>query len=155
RYRNMNMDDKDEIFRLWFAKSRPLLPPDADEAKALSTFYRQLTRVRFMDTALKAACERALDSKGPFIPARDGDKELAKLAALHRELQRDAGDKPYICPVTVIVDFISVRFRPQANHLNHELEHEQVIECVDRGSPYKPGQKGKPTFWRYKLPLDQ
>ena len=154
-YRNMNMNDKDEIFRLWFAKSRPFLPSDVDEAKALATFYRQLTRVRFTDTALQAACERALKSEWPFLAARDGDEKLAKLAALHRELQRDTGAKSYICPVTVIVDFIPVHFRPQANYLNYELEHENVIECVERGSPYMPGRKGKPTYWRYLLPLDQ
>jgi len=31
---------------------------------------------------------------------------------------------------------------------------EGVIECVDRGVPNRLGKKGKPTMWRYKLPLD-
>jgi hypothetical protein len=153
--KNMNMTNIDEIFGLWFAKSRSLLPPDADEAQSLETFYRQLKRVRFTGRALKAACERARRARAPFIPARDGDEDLAKLAVLHRELQRDAGDRPYICPVNVAQEFLNLRWPSQANYLNHVLEEEKVIECVERGAPNKPGQKGKSTFWRYKYPLDE
>jgi hypothetical protein len=104
---------------------------------------------------LKAACERARQAKPPFIPARDGDIAVAKLAALCRELQRDARGRPFICPVGVVVDFIPVRWRSQAAWLLEVLEEEDVIECVDRGAPNKPKQKGKATMWRYKLPLDQ
>jgi hypothetical protein len=151
----LDMKDIDEIHGLWFAESRPHLPPDADEAKSLQTFYRQLKRVRFTDSALKAACERARKAKPPFLPAHDGNEELAKLAALHRELQRDARDRPYICPIGVVVEFIPVRWRSQAAWLTHVLEEEGVIKCVDRGTPNKVGVKGKPTCWRYVLPLDQ
>lgn len=132
-----------------------MLPPDADESESLQTFYRQLKRVRFTEPALKAACERGRCARPPFIPARDGDEELAKLAALHRELQRDAGDRPYICPVNVAQAFLNLRWPSQANYLNHVLEEEKVIECVERGAPNKPGQKGKPTFWQYRLSLDE
>src|SRR5262249_12097341 len=110
----LDMKDIDEIFRLWFAKSRRLLPADADESEELKRFYRQLKRVRFADSALEAACERARNAKPPFIPARDGDLAVAKLAALCRELQREARDRPFICPVGVVVDFIPVRWRSQA-----------------------------------------
>lgn len=149
-----DMKDIEKIFYLWFSKSQPLLPPDADPNKSLQKFFDQLLRVRFTDTALKAACERACRAKPPFIPARDGDVEVAKLAALHRELQRDAGERPYICPIGLAVDFIPVRWRSQAGWLTHVLENEKVIECVDRGLSNKPGAKGKPTLWRYRLPLD-
>jgi hypothetical protein len=153
KVRNMTTNNIDEIFHLWFAKSRPLLPPDANEAESLERFYRQLKRVRFTDVALKAACERARRATPPFIPAHDGNHELSKLAALHRKLQRIAGDRPYICPVNVAQAFLNLRWPSQANWLNHVLENEHVIECVDRGVPNKPGQKGKPTMWKYKLPL--
>jgi hypothetical protein len=153
--KNTSMNNIEEIFGLWFAKSRRLLPPDADESESLQTFYRQLKRVRFTDTALEAACERAKRSKPPFIPARDGDVELAKLAALCRELQRDALDRLFICPVNVVQRFLNLRWPSQANYLLHVLETEHVIECVDRGAPNKLGQKGKSTKWKYKLSLDQ
>ena len=153
KHMKLDMDDIDAIFKLWFAKSRPYLLKDADEGESLSTFYRQLKRVRFTNTALEAAIERARKATPPFIAARDGDVQLAKLAALCRELQRNVGDRPFICPVTVAVDFVPVRWRAQANYLLHVLEDEGVIECVDRGAPHNHGMKGKPTMWRYKLPM--
>jgi hypothetical protein len=103
---------------------------------------------------LEAACERARTGKVPFIAARDGDINIAKLAALCRELQRDAGARPFICPVNVVQEFLGLRWPSQANYLLYVLEDEGVIECIDRGAPNKPGKKGKPTLWRYKFPLD-
>ena len=150
----LDMNDINEVIRLWFRKSQPLLPPDATEEETVRKFFDQLQHVRFTEPALKAACERANKAKPPFIAARDGDDELAKLAALHRELQRDARDRPYICPISVVVDFIPVRWRSQAGWLTHVLEDEGVIECVERGASNKVGVKGKPTYWRYKFPLD-
>lgn len=150
-HRKFSMTEIESIFHIWFERSRPLLPPDADEGKALQTFYNQLKRVRFTDAGLKSACERAQKATPPFIPARDGDELVAKLAALCRELQREAGERPFICPVNVVQQFLDLRWANQANYLLHVLEDEKVIECVERGAPNKPGQKGKPTLWRYKL----
>jgi hypothetical protein len=154
KHRKLDVQDINKIFQLWFAKSRALLPPDAEEDESLGTFYRQLKRVRFTEPALQAACHRASSAKPPFIPARDGDDALAKLAALCRELQRDARDRPFICPVNVAQQFLGLRWPSQANYLLHVLEEEKVIECFDRGAPNKPGQKGKPTLWLYKLSID-
>jgi hypothetical protein len=144
----------DEIHALWFKKSRHALPPGDDEAASLRKFHYQLSRVRFTDTALEAAIERATNAKPPFIPARDGDVQIERLAALCRELQRAAKDRAFICPVSVVQDFLNLRWSTEANRLLHELEDEGLIECADRGAPNRPGQKGKPTMWRYKLPLD-
>jgi hypothetical protein len=152
KFNNMQIE---EIFELWFQKSKSLLPPDADESESLETFHRQMQLVRFTDQSLEAACERAASAKPPFIPARDGDEEIERLAALCRELQRESGDKPFICPVSVAQQFLGLRFATAANRLLHELEDEKVIECVERGAPNKKGEKGRPTMWRYKLPLDQ
>jgi hypothetical protein len=155
KHRKFTTMQIEEIFQLWFEKSKSLLPPDDDESKSLETFHRQIKRVRFTEPALHAAIERARTTKPPFIAARDGDDEIELLAALCRELQRDAGDKPFICPVSVAQQFLGLRFATAANRLLHELEDEKVIECVDRGTPNKKGEKGRPTMWRYKLPLDQ
>jgi hypothetical protein len=148
------MRDIDKIFLLWFAKSRPLLPPDADESESLQTFYRQLKRARFTSTGLEAACERARTATPPFIPARDGDTEIGRLAALCRELQRDSGNRPFICPVNVVQQFLGLRWPSQANYLLHVLEDEKVLACADRGAPNKKGVKGRPTMWLYELPVD-
>src|SRR5262249_11483508 len=58
---NTMLDDADidAVFREWFTKSQPLLPPDADTEKSLRHFYKQLRRVRFLTCALEAAKERA------------------------------------------------------------------------------------------------
>jgi hypothetical protein len=56
---NFPIMDIEKIFHLWFEKSRPLLPPHADEGKSLETFFRQLKRVRFTNSGLEAACQRA------------------------------------------------------------------------------------------------
>jgi hypothetical protein len=154
KQRNLNMQNINIIFKLWFEKSRPMLPPDADESQSLQDFYRQLGRVRFTDAGLEAACERARTATPPFIPARDGDIEVAKLAALCRELQRNAGNRPFICSVNVAQRFLGLRWASQANYLLHILEDEKVLECADRGAPNKPGVKGKPTMWRYKFPIE-
>ena len=121
------MRDIEAIARLWFTKSRHLLPPDADENKFVQKFFDKLQRVRFTDSGLKAACERARMAKLPFIPARDGDLEVAKLAALCRELQREAGDRPFICPVGVVLQFLSLQWRSQAGWLLQVVEEEQVM----------------------------
>jgi hypothetical protein len=153
--RKFNTMQIEEIFQLWFEKSRAVLPPDADESKSLETFHSQMRRVRFTNSSLEYACERARTAKPPFIAARDGDEEIEQLAALCRELQRESGDRPFICPVSVAQDFLNLRWPTEANRLLYELEDEKVIECVDRGAPNKPGHKGKATMWRYKLPLAQ
>jgi hypothetical protein len=104
----LDMPDVEAIARLWFTKSLPFLPPDADENKFVQKFFDKLQRVRFTDAGLKTACERARTTKPPFIPARDGDLQVAKLAALCRELQREAGRRPFICPVGVVMQFLNV-----------------------------------------------
>jgi hypothetical protein len=154
KHRKFSIKEIDQVFHLWFVKSRPLLPPDSDETESLKTFYRQLKRVRFTVSGLEAACERARSARLPFIPARDGDIEIARLAALCRELQRNVGDRPFICPVNVVQEFLGLPWPSQANYLLHTLQDESVIECVDRGSPHRRSEKGKSTLWRYKLPLD-
>src|SRR5215475_6039100 len=45
KHRKLSIPDIDEIVRVWFAKSRLFLPPDADETESLQTFYRQLKHV--------------------------------------------------------------------------------------------------------------
>ena len=151
---NMTISDITTIFDAWFARSRLFLPTDADRDKSFQIFLKQLTLVRFMLGSLKAACERARTTPAPFIPALDGNTEAIKVAALCRELQRDAGERGFICPVNVVQQFLSLRWPAQAHWLLHQLELNGVIECADRGAPNTPGKKGKPTLWRYRLPLE-
>jgi hypothetical protein len=66
-----------------------------------------------------------------------------------RELQREAGDKSFICPVNVIVNFVPLRFAEQAKRLLLALEKLGVVECVQRGAPHLPGKPGKSSLWRY------
>jgi len=151
--RDFDVDVINQIFRLWFARSRPLLKPDAKEDQWLTHFFRQLTRVRFTATGLEAACERARNAPLPEIPTLAHNQRARRLAALCRELQRDAGTHAFICPVNVVQQFLDFGHPSPANYVLHVLEQHKVIECVERGAPNKPGVKGKPTFWRYKLPL--
>jgi hypothetical protein len=152
---NITMNELTAIFDQWFSKSLPFLPKDADRDQSLATFMRQLTRVRFMDSSLKAACVRARSAPPPLVPALDGNVEATMLAALCRELQRDAGGRAFICPVNVVQQFLNLRWPVQARWVLHQLELNGVIECVDRGTPNTTGKKGKATMWRYKLPIDQ
>jgi hypothetical protein len=148
------MEQIDNIFRHWFTKSRPFLPKDADEMKSLKKFYGQMQRVRFLKGELDAACERARTLPPPFIPSLDGNEPAIKVATLCRELQRNAGNRAFLCPVNILVEFVPVRWPAQASWLLHVLERHGVIECVDRGAPNLSGKKGKSTVWRYKLPID-
>jgi hypothetical protein len=59
----------------------------------------------------------------------------------------------FICPVNIVQKFLNFRWPEQARLLLKVLETEKVIECVERGARNKPGQKGRPTLWRYKLPM--
>jgi hypothetical protein len=149
---NMVMSDITAIFDEWFARSQSFLPKGSDRDKAFQIFLKQLTRVRFMLGPLKAACERARTALPPFIPALDGNTEAIAVAALCKELQRDAGERGFICPVNVVQQFLGLRWPAQAHWLLHQLELNGVIECADRGAPNTPGKKGKPTLWRYRLP---
>ena len=150
---NMAMSDITTIFDEWFGRSRRVLPSDADRDKSFQIFLRQLTRVRFMFSSLKKACEHARTAPPPFIAALDGNNEAMIVAGLCRELQRDAGDRGFICPVNVVQQFLNLRWPAQAHWLLHQLECNGVLECVDRGAPNTPGKKGKPTIWRYRLPI--
>ena len=137
----------DAVFHDWFAKSRALLPADADEEKSLAHFYKQMRRVRYLPCDLDAALKRASTLPLPDIAGLDTN--TLKVAALMRELQGEAGEKPFICPVNVIVRFVPLRFTEQARRIFFVLEESRVIECVDRGAPHMPGKPGKPTVWRY------
>jgi Toprim domain-containing protein len=150
---NISMDELHRIHHEWFSASQPLLPIDADESQSFDTFLKQICRVRFTGSSLKAACERARSAPA-FIPALDGNAEATKLAALCRELQREAGTRAFICPVNMAQQFLNLRWPSGAHWLLHQLELNGVIECVDRGAPNKKGEKGKATMWRYKLPID-
>lgn len=96
----------DEIFHRWFTKSRSFLKPDADEQKSCAHFYKQMCRVRYLASDLDAACDRACTSSPPQVAALDA--VALKVAALMRELQRNAGDKSFIAPINVIVRFASL-----------------------------------------------
>jgi hypothetical protein len=56
----------DAIHDLWFERSKALLPPGADKSKSLAKFHRQLERVRFTESGLAAAMERARKAKPPL-----------------------------------------------------------------------------------------
>jgi hypothetical protein len=153
---NTTMNEIIMIYEEWFAKSQAHLPKGTSKDESFKTFMRQLTRVRFTDSGLQAAIERARKMRLPFVPALDGNDEATRLAALCRELQREAGKgRAFICPVNIAQRFLNLRWPEQARWLLHQLERNEVIECVDLGAPNTRGKKGKSTLWRYKLPLDQ
>jgi hypothetical protein len=151
--RKLTCEEIDRVVLLWFEKSRPMLPAKANYQDTLEKFYRQLTRVRFTESGLEAARERAESADPPLIPARDGDVRIAKLAAFCRELQRNAGKRAFICPVNIAQRFLALPRPAQAAWLLHVLEEEGVLECIDRGAPNKAGERGKPTLWRYLYPM--
>ena len=84
----------------------------------------------------KAAWDRALSARLPNIPSRDGDIQLALLAAFCRELQRDAGDRLFICPLNVVQRFFNLRELAHANNLMQGLEQEGMIRRVQHGYRY-------------------
>jgi hypothetical protein len=145
----MDMEMIEEVFHDWFTKSQPFLPPDADEAKSLVHFYKQIRRVRYLSGALDAALERARSLPLPDLPGMND--RVRKVAALMRELQRDAGDKSFICSVNVVTRFAALEHPEKAKRLLLMLEKSGVIECVERGAPHLPGKPGKSSLWRYKL----
>jgi hypothetical protein len=128
-----------------------MLPADATEEKTLRKFYDQLRRVRFTIARLDAASQRARTSPLPDIPGLSIND--LKIAALHRELQREGGDRAYICPVNVIVQFAGLDWPEQARWIQHKLEKAGVIQCFERGAPHTEGKRGKSTLWRYRKPL--
>jgi hypothetical protein len=129
----------DALHQEWFTRSRSMLPHDADEEKSLRKFYRQLSRVRFLPSTLRAAMARARTLPLPDLPKLSDDALL--VAALYRELQREAGDRAFICPVNTIVQFASLRWPEQARWIQTVLEKAEVIRCVDRGSPHVAGER--------------
>lgn len=152
--RRLDETEIDRIHGVWFEESRSLLPPDDDRTKLLEKFYRQINRVRFTESGLEAAWDRAGAATPPFIPAWDGNEKVTLLAAFCRELQRNAGNRAFICPVNVVQRLFNLRFPPQADRLLKALEEEGVIKSVDRGAPHLSGKRGKPTLWRFLYPME-
>jgi hypothetical protein len=145
--------DIDEIFHSWFTKSQPLLPPDADEERSLAHFYKQIRRVRYLPCALDAALKRASTLPLPNIEGLN--MNALKVAALMRELQRDAGEKSFICPVNVIVRHVPLSHPEKAKRILFVLEKAGVIQSVERGAPHMPGKPGKSSIWRYKRRMNE
>jgi len=65
----------------------------------------------------KSKRKRSCDHTPATIPTLTHNKTALKLAALCRELQREAGDRPFICPVNMAQQFLGLRFPEQANYL--------------------------------------
>ena len=122
----------------WFMRSRPMLPQNADEERSLRKFYKQLTRVRFLPTALARAIARARSAPLPQLPNLSNDAQL--VASLYRELQRDAGDRGFICPVNTIVEFAGLRWPEQARWIQNVLEKAGVISLYGSGVPSRHGR---------------
>jgi hypothetical protein len=142
----------ERIFDEWFNLSRPMLPADADRDKSLRVFYGQLSRVRYLPTSLHAALERARSSPVPALP--NLNETALRVAALYRELQRDAGvGCAFICPVNVIVEYAALGWPQKAKWIQTVLERNGVIHCVERGAPHLEGKRGKSALWRYLQPL--
>jgi hypothetical protein len=97
-------------------------------------------RVRFSGSGFEGAWERALSVELPTIPTHSGDIQLAMLAALCRELQREAGENAFICPVNVVQRLLNLREDSHANNLLHALERAGVIKRAEHG-------------WRYLYPM--
>jgi hypothetical protein len=94
---NLSLSELSEVYRAWFQQSRAMLPKDDDQAKSFDKFLDQIRRVRFTDTGLASAIERARRAKLPAIPALAHNEEALRLAALCRELQRERGDGVFPC----------------------------------------------------------
>jgi hypothetical protein len=96
-----------------------------------------------------SAAERARRTQVEPLRGHDGAL-LARLIAPCRELQRDARDQPFKCPVKFVQHFLCLTSLAHASGLLRKLEHRGVIQCVRRGTVSRGDVKGVATLWRFK-----
>ena len=94
-----------------------------------------------------SAADRARRAKVQPFDGYDG-LLLARLAVLCRELQRDAGDQPFRCPVRFVQAFFDLGQVAHASNLLRQLEVRDLIKCVRRGTQTKGDVRGVPSLYR-------
>jgi len=99
------------------------------------------------------AIERAHRAQVQPLPGFQGGL-LAKLIVLLRELQADAGEKAFICPVKLAMHFLQLTSLAHASGLLRSLEYRGILYCVKRGTATRGDVQGTPTLWRFIEPKE-
>jgi hypothetical protein len=142
-------------FDEWHRLSQPFLDPAKTWEDYFTKFLGELTKVRFAtgEGAITNALEhvsKLSDSDCPVIRGyADAPKRFRRLAALHRELSRNAGGNTYF-----LSSRDAAKASPGMNHqtaweINRALERLGVIKIVRVGDP-RPN--GRASEFRYLLP---
>jgi hypothetical protein len=142
------------IFDTWYSASRLNLDPQEGRAEYLGSFRSKFRKVRIIPGqrhALEVAEARARASTLPDIPdAADAPHGWRLLAAVCRELQRQAGGAPFFIGVRDAARIATGKSHPQTgSRILEALEDLGVIRCVKKGAPTIGG---KASEFRYVLP---
>jgi hypothetical protein len=152
----LHNDELRAVHQCWFSASTAL-PAETTEAEAFGDFIDRLRKVRIIpgtagDT-LQLAKERVLTFPLPEIPGfPDAPQAMRRIAALHCELQRAAGNAPHFLTAEDAGAFSGLKHKIQANRIQWRLADERfgVLRCVKPGDQHRGG---KPTLWLYLLPI--
>ncbi len=142
--------DLEAIFDHWYQLSQPHLDPQKDRDGYYTRFIDKIGRVRIPagggGGALERAMKRASELPLPELPGVP--VTWLKIAALNRELQREAGDSPYFLSCRAAQEFAGFKHHTDANRIQRCLATPRfnVLQIIKRGSQ---GEHGTATQWRY------
>lgn len=128
-----------EIFNAWYNASLPALDPAKREDEYFAAFVAAIPKVRCPRGSgggtLKTAIERAARIPAPQIPGYPrAPQEWLRIASLHRELQREAGEASYFLTAGAAAEFAGLGYRIQAHRITEALERAGLVQLVRRGS---------------------
>jgi hypothetical protein len=146
---------RDAAFNAWYGLSLPALDPEHCRAEYHGTFIRSIAKVRKAIGAegdtLANAIRRADAMPYPEIPrVPDAPKGWKQVAAVCRELQRDAGEAAFFLSARDASRIIGAKHPPIGHRVLNNLEAFEVLRRVSRGEA-RTG--GKAAEFRYLLPI--
>jgi len=126
--------------------------PGLELEDVVARFYAAWTKVKFADGEgpLAQAMARALRRTPPQLPPGYQCEGLIHLAGLCRELQREAGDKPFYLSWRAAAAVLGLgKNSRQAGRWFFVLQAKGILQEHEKGSL----ESGKASEYRYLLPL--
>jgi len=132
------------LVKQWYEAAEPRVSGEHDFAETWAEFVYGWPRVKKPkgDGAMVEAMKRADAAAPPQCVIELGSNEVRRLVALCRELQRNAGEKPFFIGYRQVAELLNID-RTTAGKLMHLLVVEQVLQRVAKG------HTGRASEYRY------
>lgn len=143
-YADANVSDLREPARRWYEASKPHMSGEHDFAEVWAELVYAWPRVKYPRGTgpMAETMKRAEASNPPAIAEAYGNETVSRLIRLCRELQRNAGDKPFFIAYRTIAELLGIN-RNRAGQFVEMLIADDVLVLV------RKGHTGRASEYRY------